>query len=207
MFGFKPDPMPVYISPSNDGHPVLYNRRKCGLCDQFIPTSQPKCECYRCTECRKWFQPGQHKQCEGKHGWLKIPIPEPDRDSSDLEDEISVFAGFRSMLNRKDNKDKMDRFHVILKPVGTPEDIRFFYFLLGKIDSDFKYLPAEPAQQIQICKRCQGFVWDKALMGPGELKRCAKQCGIEVKVQKWKKSHKCRGEVYTTTMKKVLEGA
>lgn len=192
-----------FVVPPREPDPLRLASRKCSLCDAWIAVGVLNCDCFHCSECSRWVhEPHVCPVRKDIHAWLKVPLPDPD-SSPEVEDEVYVFAGYRLMPARKENKLAMDRFHVILTPKGAPEDIKFFYFLLSSIDKDMKYRPDLPDQKVQICQRCHGFVWDRALLGPSEIKRAAKQCSIEVKVSKWKKAHKCRGQILEMPMTKV----
>lgn len=195
----KPDGS--FVKPPAEPQPIKLASRKCRLCNAWIAVGEQDCNCSWCGTCKAWKP--THICSDDPHSWLRIAPPDADT-SPEVEDEVYAFAGYRFLPSRKENKNSMDRFHVILKTTGADEDINFFHFLLGSIDKDYHFRPDLPEQKIEICQRCKGFVWDRALLGPSELRRAGKQCSVEVKVQKWKKSHKCRGQVSEMTMEKVM---
>lgn len=90
----------------------------------------------------------------------------------------------------------MTNIHMRIKVKGHVSKIKTFNQFMRTLDFDFPFgngkLPPDITRTYEQCEKCDGLIWNKAMLTQGDLKKAGMQCGVTVKIIRFTEDEACK---------------
>jgi hypothetical protein len=156
-----------------------------------LPVSNPfleeeECGCYG--YCEKHFNNGQPRTQE-QIEW--------DAITEEVDWQYCQRIGWGHLSYRQNRKtipmQAQETVHFKLELRGSRDEIDLFHAILNLCDSDYPLDPFRKNTAIPPkCTNCGGYVWKNAIVTPVDIKKAARQAGINVKVRTYLPESTCK---------------
>lgn len=117
-------------------------------------------------------------------------------EPSELDIVDEYFDNNMAPRLRKWSKSHMTTYHIKFEfdPANNSDLVDFMHSMIYDIDQDYPFNPfARKGDKISVCTKCKGIEWKNSQLGPEEIKKAAKQLGVEVSIRGFRKESKCKG--------------
>lgn len=85
------------------------------------------------------------------------------------------------------------QYHIHVKLSGEPDKITLFHSVMEKIDGAWPWGVSRTAggSSISVCRKCKGFLLSNPRFAPQDLKACAQQCGVRIRIYVFSPQENC----------------
>lgn len=166
--------------------PAEYVKASEPVVSKELLTEEEECGCYG--YCEKHFNGGIPRTQE-QIEW--------DAITEDVDWDYCAKIGWGEIKYRRGRKtgpmQPQETVHFKLEMRGSRDEIDLFHAILKLCDSDY---PLDPFRKMtanpEKCANCGGFIWKNAIVTPVDIKKAAKQAGINIKVRTYLPESTCK---------------